>query len=196
MRRRFGEDKVGVSPVVAVVLMVAITVVLAGMLYYWVGTTAPTTDENIAYVGYDSTTYTNDWKIEIKKVVGTSISLNEVNFLISDRSGVVYYTRNLNDVNPPNFMIDNSMIYPLAENGSGVISSKTALPVTAGDDHNDYIGAVFLFMDFDNNMRLSNGDLIRIFGDVNGDGINEIQPGHNFIIKDSTNTQQYIKCQL
>ena len=39
MRRMFKKDDDGVSPVVAVIIMVAITVVLAGVLYIWVSNT-------------------------------------------------------------------------------------------------------------------------------------------------------------
>jgi flagellin-like protein len=36
MKKLFRKDDKGVSPVIAVILMVAITVVLAGVLYVWV----------------------------------------------------------------------------------------------------------------------------------------------------------------
>jgi flagellin-like protein len=196
-KKHLGEkNNSGVSPVVAVILMVAITVVLTGLLYVWVQNTASTTEENIAYMGIECKVQSDDWKVEIKKVTGSSISLNEINIIITDRNGIVRYSKNLNDVNPPNFMNDNSMLYPLANNTSAVISSETAQPVTANDDVTDYVGAVFLFIDFDNDLKLTSGDVIRIYGDVNGDGINDIHSGYYFIIKDSLNTQQYVKHQL
>ena len=197
INRYVGESRDGVSPVVAIILMVAITVVLTGIVYYWVGNISSTTDDTTSYVGIEKNSYTDDWIIYIVSVQGPRIPLDEISFMIvDDESGVVLFKRNTLDANPPPFYIDNSMIYPIANNSSGVYSSKTGLPVTPYDKYEDYVGAIFCIIDNDNNNYLTPDDSIRIYGDFDCDGIQNIDYGYLFRIKNLSSTQQFVECYL
>ena len=75
---RIRKDDVAVSPVIAVILMVAITVVLAGVLYAWVSSINPGDDSSVTISKTldDKGTY---WKINIIKV---TIGILDFFFLI------------------------------------------------------------------------------------------------------------------
>ncbi len=62
MRKRFNKNDEAVSPVIAIILMVAITVVLAGVLYLWVTDLAGNQDDAVkpmAFKVYDGADYGN-----------------------------------------------------------------------------------------------------------------------------------------
>ena len=196
IKRTVGENSAGVSPVIAVILMVAITVVLAGLVYYWIGQFSDTADKGLAYVGYEKVTYGQDWKITIEKVQGARIQLEDINFLISDENGIILYRKHISDSNPSPFASKLSIIYPIAGNSSGAVISNTSLPVNANDDFNNYIGAIFVIIDLNNDELLNYGDTIRIYGDIDGDDILDITVGNYFKIYDTSGTNEFLKCHL
>lgn len=55
MMRKYIREKKAVSPVIAVILMVAITVVLAGVLYVWVTSLADTSAKKVIVLGVTTT---------------------------------------------------------------------------------------------------------------------------------------------
>ena len=189
-------EKEGVSPVIAVILMVAITVVLSGLIYYWVSQFSTSSEKELAYIGFHKSTIDEDWIITIEKVQGTRLKLENLYFFIADVSGVVKYRKTTTEANPAAFLNDESMIYPIPSNASGVISSKTSLPVGASDDLPDYVGAVYVIIDTDNNGILNTGDIIRIHHDIDGDGTREINMGSYFKISNIGGTQEYLKAHL
>ena len=72
--RKWVKDKTGVSPIIAIILMVAITVVLAATIYVWVSGMGGGGTTKIALsmrqLSYDSTGY--DWvKYEVISVKGS-----------------------------------------------------------------------------------------------------------------------------
>ena len=190
------EKDSGVSPVISVILMVAITVTLSGIIYLWVSDFSTTTDSALTYVGYDKVSRNDNWDIEIINVQGSLVSLHSITFMICDSNGILVHERSLFDANPPNFLKDSTTIYPLACNDSGVISSRTGLPVTGQDDFLDYVGIIFLILDNDMDGRLSNGDFIKIYGNIDADDELEITPGDHFKIANNLNTHQYFDCIL
>lgn len=196
IRRKVGENSEGVSPVIAVILMVAITVVLAGLVYYWIAQFSDTTDSGLAYIGYEKISYGQDWKITIEKVQGTRIPLENINLLISDENGIILHRKHISDSNPSPFASELSTIYPIAGNDSGTVISNTSLPVGVNDDFNNYIGAIFVIIDLNNDELLSTGDTIRIYGDIDGDGILDITAGDYFKVYDIPGTNEYLKCHL
>lgn len=196
MKKYVGEDTVGVSPVIAVILMVAITVVLAGVVYVWVSSFSSDSDNRLSYVGYDIKSVDTDWVITIGKVQGASLPFDGIQFIISDVNGVNIYTKTVHDMNPYAFAKDESLVYPIAENNSAVVSSATGLPVTVNDDYNDYEGAILVLIDIDNNYALSTGDSIRLFSDVNGDGDDEINMGNHFKIVNLSGAHNYLEVVL
>jgi len=145
---------------------------------------------------YISTLFTFYWKITIEKVQGTRIPLENINLLISDENGIILYRKHISDSNPSPFASALSTIYPIAGNISGTVISNTSLPVNVNDDFNNYIGAIFVFIDLNNDEFLSTGDTIRIYGDIDGDDILDITAGNYFKVYDISGTNEFLKCHL
>ncbi len=196
LERKVGEKETGVSPVIAVILMVAITVVLAGIVYYWVGQLSSTSDESLSYVGFDKLNYDNYWEVTIEKVQGARIPISEVHFFITGINGLVRYKKIVADSNPQPFINEQSKIYPISANSSGVISTKTLAPVTPSDKFDDYAGAIYVIVDIDNDELLNTGDVIKIYADIDGDGTQDIKSGEYFKINNLEDTHEYLKCHL
>ncbi len=87
MKRRIVNDEQAVSPVIAVILMVAITVVLAAVLYVWASSFLGGTTKN-APTG--SMTANSDgqgtWTISIVKL-NPQVSVNSVHWYLLDEEG-------------------------------------------------------------------------------------------------------------
>ena len=87
MQRRILKDEQGVSPVIAVILMVAITVVLAAVLYVWVSSFLEGTVKN-APTG--SMIASQDgggvWAIQIVKI-NPQVSIDSVHWYLLDIQG-------------------------------------------------------------------------------------------------------------
>ena len=192
---KFGEKDMGVSPVIAVILMVAITVVLAGLVYYWVANFSTSSDSELAYVGATSKEVGEHWEISFVRIQGTSLPLESVNYLIYN-NGINLYKRSIFDVNPQPFMVDDSRVYPIANNESTVISNKTSQPVTPNDAFEDYKGAMFIIIDNNNDQRLSSGDKIWIYSDFDGDGHKDIKSGYYFKLRNLARTSEILSVHL
>ena len=104
--RKWVKDKTGVSPIIAIILMVAITVVLAATIYVWVsgmgktGGTAPTLSCNVDNI-HDKITITdveagtkwNDMKVIIDGDINTtSLTSGEYIYVNLTRPGDRTYT--------------------------------------------------------------------------------------------------------
>jgi flagellin-like protein len=91
--RKIYRDRSGVSPVIAVILMVAITVVLAGVLYVWVMGLATTTERTPTCsfrleLGDDLTSYSQYENIsKIFRDSGDKIKWSKIRILCSDTGG-------------------------------------------------------------------------------------------------------------
>ena len=87
MQRRIVKDEQAVSPVIAVILMVAITVVLAAVLYVWASSFLGGTTKN-APTGsmIASEDGSGVWTIQIVKI-NPQVSVNSVHWYLLDPSG-------------------------------------------------------------------------------------------------------------
>ena len=87
MKHRIVNDEQAVSPVIAVILMVAITVVLAAVLYVWASSFLPTTTKN-APTGsmIASEAGSGVWTIQIVKI-NPQVSINSVRWFLLDVQG-------------------------------------------------------------------------------------------------------------
>ena len=87
MKHRIVNDEQAVSPVIAVILMVAITVVLAAVLYVWASSFLPTTTKN-APTGsmIASEDGSGVWSIQIVKI-NPQVSVNSVHWYLLDVQG-------------------------------------------------------------------------------------------------------------
>ena len=83
------KDQEGVSPVIGTILMVAITVVLAAVLYAIVAGMRPTTQEQ-PIVGMIKQESGNNWTLLVSKVIGT-VYLDSTTLTIRNRDGGIMY---------------------------------------------------------------------------------------------------------
>ncbi len=90
-KRVLRRTRAGVTSTLAIILMVAIIISLAGVLYVWLMGLGPGEDE-LSYVGADiESSHTADalgWSVEIVEVKGHSVRISNLAVVLSDRSGV------------------------------------------------------------------------------------------------------------
>ncbi len=86
MNRRILKDEQAVSPVIAVILMVAITVVLAAVLYVWASSFLAGTNKQAPIGAMAPSAAGDDWRVEIIKMT-PSVSVNSVEWFLKDTSG-------------------------------------------------------------------------------------------------------------
>jgi len=82
------KDLEGVSPVIGTILMVAITVVLAAVLYAMVAT--PPTQQDTAIVGFVKQETGNNWTLMVGSVRG-QVPLDTTTLTFKNEDGVVMY---------------------------------------------------------------------------------------------------------
>jgi flagellin-like protein len=191
-RFKSGESIEGVSPIVGIILLVAMTVVLTGIIYAWVGTFSHGSSNEIAYFGYKSEENNNDWEVTILTTDGRAVPFDTFKFTIYNDEDFLIHEKTLADANPKPFTVGSSTIYPIPNNSTPVISKRTTAPITAQDDFPDYIGVLIVFIDFDNDTLLSSGDIIRIYKDFDSDSTDDIFYGYSFAIRDYGDKTNYV----
>ena len=107
LKRTISDDESAVSPVIATILMVAITVVLSGVVYVWAAQLADTDTKGVPRVTFDATnvdtgdTATDHWKITVgqaQTVLATQAV--EVSVTYANAAGeIVTVTTNLASTN-------------------------------------------------------------------------------------------------
>lgn len=196
LKRCVGENRSAVSPVIAIILMVAITVVLTGVIYMWLSNLSAGGDENLAYVGVDINKKNGDWEVTILSVKGNNLAINDLKFLIYSKDKVLIHSKSILDSNPTALHAGESIVYPLAINATGVTIKGTSQHVTANTSLGNYVGSIFTVIDYDGNEYLTQGDTIRIYSDFDGDGMEDIDHTYNFAIKDMSLKSNYVWVQL
>jgi len=86
-KKRYGKDKDAVSPVIAIILMVAITIVLAGVLWLWVSGLVATGKDDPLYKGFSTEwggrTENKDYELHIKTVDTKNVlSVEDIRFTL------------------------------------------------------------------------------------------------------------------
>jgi flagellin-like protein len=101
------EDELAVSPVIATILMVAITVVLSGVIYVWASSLAETDVKGVPRVTFDiedingADADNGHWRISVQQSeTDLATQAVEVRIMYTDASGsIATYTANLADTN-------------------------------------------------------------------------------------------------
>ncbi len=181
IRKLRKDDEKGVSPVIAVILMVAITVVLASVLYASIGQVDPRINRNssMSAITTEKTTY---WLVEIVSVSGGTINIEDTKFQIIDTSNTVFYGVDISESNPSSITRGKSTIYPIASGTTPVIDNSTSNIVTGNSDLNDYENCYVAIVDQNSDNKINAGDNIWIYKDYNSDGINDIKINYKFEI--------------
>ena len=175
------KDDVAVSPVIAVILMVAITVVLAGVLYVWVNSITLTDDPNIS-ISVRISEKTAYWEVEIIKISGGVLNIEEAKFQLVDASNIVQYKVDKNDARPTPFQKGQSMVYPLACGSSPVRDNSTGSTVTESSKLVDYENCFMAIIDQNMDEKISAGDTLLIYKDFNNDGNDDVDSSFKFEI--------------
>jgi flagellin-like protein len=179
------DDEFGVSPVIAVILMVAITVVLAGVLYAWLQGITDVDSPTIQYsaVIQDKNTH---WEIEIIGQSGGSLELDDAKFQINSRTGTVKLKTKISEANPISIKSGLSLVYPIPTNSANPVRENTTNgdgePVDANSvDHPQvWEGCAIAYIDAEGDSKVNPGDIIWVFKDWDGDDSVDVIPGYSF----------------
>ena len=192
MKKLFRKDDEGVSPVIAVILMVAITVVLAGVLYVWVSQfstgggggavkiSSLKTEKNVAFV------------ITISSVSGGTLNLDDAEFQITDEDGRLKYQLDTSDANPASVTSGQSVIYPMTA-GSVAVTDATGGVLDGNDGLSDYTNCTMAYIDQNNDEKVSADDSIWIYMDNNNDGTDDVENKYTFKIVDGNDETVHSK---
>ena len=148
----------------------------------------------------NSTVNMGGWKCNVNSVSGPRVSLNKVSIKIKVRDGnldsssislkEISHVTNSNNIG---YYIHVSESTTRFMDGG---KTKEMTTVTVADLDTGELptveGVVFIYVDMDNNERISEGDYIYIYRDVNGDGAHEI--GYAYVyLYGPENTIDYVK---
>jgi flagellin-like protein len=176
----FRVNNLGVSPVIAVILMVAITVVLSGLLWaILMNTDVNPNPKNITATVDDEKYY---WIVEIAGVSSTRFRLDRVSFEVMDTDGICKYSLSIMDSHPDPIDYGLSTVYPLTTNTT-VIDKNTGNPVTNTTYFRDYARCKLAYLDANEDYRISDGDVIYVFKDYNNDFVNDIKNNYELNIR-------------
>jgi flagellin-like protein len=184
--KRLKKNELGVSPVIAVILMVAITVVLAGVLWAALTGIVVPDDPSQKITGI-KTEKSFGWQIDIVSVSGNSIKLEDIKLQVISGQGSMEYEIDTTYTNPTPFLMGESIIYTLTK-GSSVEDNSTGMIVSGDSRFEDFEGCYIALVDQDANEKLTSGDNIYIFKDYNGDNTYDITSNYEFKIKIGSNT--------
>jgi flagellin-like protein len=193
MKKIIRKDDEAVSPVIAVILMVAITVVLAGVLYVWVSSfgTGGGTSLSISANVNDRTSY---WKIEIVSVSGGSLSLSDTKFQLFTRAGTSAFTKTTANINPTSALTSGESAVYAVPSATGTPVYENATSGTGGPVNSASVayperweGCYFAFVDSQNDNKVNSGDSIWVFKDWNEDDSDDVFTGFAFKILDGKN---------
>lgn len=148
MKTKFEKmDKEAVSPVIGVILMVAITVVLAAILYVWVVGMMTTGEKNPPAIGGTVTSDPDGWRIDITRAEPAETVL-AIDYVLSDINGNLLGNANLGE----------DAYYNFDENGVKFVDSIADCKIGGGDS--------IVVKDTDSGGLATNGATLRlIFND-------------------------------
>jgi flagellin-like protein len=173
MKRRIVRfNHLGVSPVIAVILMVAITVVLSGLL--WAMLQMQTAEPKAINISATHKEELFAWRITITGVSLYSLNVDDLVIKMVDRDGALTYQLSKLDAKPAPFMKGLSKIYAMTLNTSSVQDSTTGTDVDGNSAFKDYVGCYVAFVDEDGDNKVNEGDKFYVYKDYNGDGNEDI----------------------
>lgn len=201
MKKLFRKDDEAVSPVIAVILMVAITVVLAGVLYVWVSSFGGGGTSGVS-ISSSYTDKTHYYKLDIIKVSGGTLSIDDAKFLLVSKQGIQEFRRTITDANPEgtDMKSGDSRAYPIPVDLSDFVNyddDSTADPrIVANTDLDEpekWENCTFSFLDAQDDKKINAGDVFWIYKDYNDDGTDDVVPGYVFKILDGKDNEVLTK---
>ena len=197
MFKKIWKDESAVSPVIATILMVAITVVLAGVLVVYMqqfsqgpGNQAP----NGAFVAIpfsnpDEGTTTNmgGWSVKVTSLTGGKPAWSETTVTVKSAAGV--NIKSLAGVKTANsdYQLETTALnwYMVADVAPNYVEAGAVTPVNLNEGNIDAAefqtieNAWFIVMDNDADKRLSENDIVLLFKDNNGDNTEDVSMGYS-----------------
>lgn len=167
-----------------VIIIVIIPLIGWYLLFSWVSGLESSVATTVLIAG-SVTDKTNSWKIDIVKVKGGTLSLENAQFEIVDESGILMFKRTIKNANPASLVSAGETIYPLPSGHSPVKDSHTNETVTAETSITSYDYCCFAYIDANNDHKISAGDSIWVYKDYDADGKNDILPRYTFNILDN-----------
>lgn len=198
MYKRLWKEKSAVSPVIATILMVAITVVLAGVLVVYMqqfsgqNTERPPTAVFVplpfANPSEGSTHNNGGWSIKVTSITGVKPGWSIVAVNLKTPAGVVY--KGMNKVTATSsilshegsdmkwYMVPNSAVADPQYNNTGTVQAVNGNEDQIhGEDFQTVEKAYFVVMDNDADGKLTPNDVILIYRDNNADSADDVTGG-------------------
>ena len=172
----FRKDNEAVSPVIAVILMVAITVVLAGVLWAMLSQLGGSEEQTLAITAKQPTEKSYGWMIEITDISGT-LSLEDAKFQVQSSEGILEYSVTVDDASPAAFTKGSSTVYAMTK-GSGVTVGNSSTAVDGTTALSDYSGCYVAFVDQTGDDKVGGGDVLYVYKDYDADSTDEISPNY------------------
>lgn len=180
LRNMIRKDEYGVSPVIAVILMVAITVVLSGVLWAMLTGLAPDEPDSVKIPMSNPIEKTYAWQLEITEVSGT-LNLEDAKFLVIDNEGALVYSITTNNANPSAFTKGKSTVYAMTL-GPNAVKDASNNTIDGDDALSEYSGCYIVYLDQNSDQKVNAGDSIYVYKDNDADGIEEVSANYIFRI--------------
>jgi flagellin-like protein len=197
MFKKVWKDESAVSPVIATILMVAITVVLAGVLVVYMqqfsqgpGDQSP----NGAFVAIPfanpeegTTTNMGGWSVKVTSLTGGKPMWGEVNVMVKTAAGV--NIKSMLGVKPANsdYELETSALnwYMLADAAPNYVEGGVVTVVSGNEGNIDAAEfqtvehVWFIVMDNDADKKMSENDIVLVFKDNNADNSEDVSMGYS-----------------
>jgi flagellin-like protein len=181
MKKFIRKDDEAVSPVIAVILMVAITVVLAGVLWAMLSSmTGGGGDEAPKISISQPTEKSNEYVLSIAEVSGGSLTLSDAKFQLIDADKITKWEKFTGNANPALFTKSVSTVYALPS-GAGAVNDGVN-PVGSATNFTDYEDCAMAYIDGDSDGKVSAADSIHLYKDPDGDGTPDVSSNYVFKI--------------
>lgn len=201
MYKRIWKDDEAVSPVIATILMVAITVVLAGVLVVYMQQFSGGPGDQAPQGTFVASTFSNPaegttdngggWSVKVTALSGGKPGYSDVTVTLKSPAGVnVKALAGVKAANSDNEYETASMNWYLVANGAPQYVEGVAAVAVGGGEAN-IAGAEFqtvelawfIVMDNDGDKKLSANDIVMVFKDNNSDGVDDVTSGYSVEFK-------------
>lgn len=196
MYKKIWKDDEAVSPVIATILMVAITVVLAGVLVVYMQQFSQGPGDNVPQGTFVASTFSNPydgttangggWVVKVQALSGSKPSWGEVTVTIT-KGGVNFaemkgvkatVSENEHTATSPMWYLKQATGSTLnyVEGGAAVAVGGNEANIGAGE-FETIQGAYLVVVDNDGDGKMTNGDVVYIYKNYNHDLTNDIESG-------------------
>ncbi len=183
MKKYIRKDDEAVSPVIAVILMVAITVVLSGVLWAMLSNLgAKDTGAEVKITTRSTGKGSTGWLISIVSVSG-DLKLDDAKFRFIDGSNIQIWQKTISDASPKSISSSNSTVYAIPSTAAAVRDNSTGITIVDDSDPKNYELAYIVYIDSNSDGKVSEGDGIWVYKDYNTDGTIDYSGLHTLEIK-------------